>query len=87
MYDPVRFGEEIQELRKDMGLRQAELARKLHIGETTLCRIENGSDTTLQIADKLLSELGGTLKLGGGGRIERTKSYRNLHRQPGSGES
>lgn len=45
------FREQIKQKRKEMKLSQAEAANKLHISQSTLCRIEKGNlkpDETLK---------------------------------------
>ncbi|MCB7303587.1 helix-turn-helix domain-containing protein [Bariatricus massiliensis] len=40
------FGDRVREARKNAGLTQAELAQKMNLSETTISRIENGSQVT-----------------------------------------
>lgn len=40
------FGDRVREARKNAGLTQAELAGRMHLSETTISRIENGSQIT-----------------------------------------
>lgn len=43
-YDPVKVGQRIKKLRKDMGMTQWELAEEIHISRDMLSRIENGKN-------------------------------------------
>lgn len=44
-YNPAEVGQRIRKLRKEMGIRQWELADELHISREMLSRIENGRNS------------------------------------------
>lgn len=64
-YEAFKLGVMIQELRKEQGLTQEQLAKKCGTTKTYISRIENhSSDIRLSTLMRIISQgLGGTLKL------------------------
>lgn len=44
-YDSVEFGKRIRNIRKEVGIKQVELAEEMHISRDMLSRIENGKNS------------------------------------------
>jgi len=61
----VELGKKIKTLRKERGITQQELAKKVGISRTTLSHIENGYFYKISVVtlEKLLSVLGYTLEI------------------------
>ena len=53
-----RLAERVKAFRTFLGLSQVELAKKAHIGQTTLSRIENGEDCKISVIQKIENALG-----------------------------
>jgi len=56
----IELGNKIKELRKQKGITQEELAKRVGISRPTLSKLENNflTDVSVVILDKILNELG-----------------------------
>ncbi|CAN0590793.1 unnamed protein product, partial [Ectocarpus sp. 12 AP-2014] len=59
-----RIGESLKEMRKLSGLTQAEMARRLEVGQASVSKVEKGrSDVQVSTIQKYIEALGGTLQV------------------------
>jgi len=60
----LKFAEKLAEIREKMGLTQAELAKKMHVSQQLVSRIESGSDNiTVETLVKFLMTFGVALTI------------------------